>query len=388
MNSILEVCASPFTYFNFVHALSLSLIQDSINVIVAFTPEGELQHHVGSQSLSFYPIRVARSLRPLALITSLKSLRKLLKNSGATVIHIHTPIVSYLVRFLLLFQPGSKFKVIYTVHGFYFHPNSPFPVRILHYLIEYLLSFRADLMLFVSKSDYILARSYFFGSPSRMLYTGNGVDTSFFMPPSESQRLLARDKYGYTHDDFVIGFTGRLVSEKGLAYLLKALPLLLSFSCRFRILIVGSALSSDYDGMLHSLIKQSQSEYPNIVQTPGMLSSKTDVLSSYHAMDAFCLPSLREGCPTSLLEAMSCALPCVATDIRGCNELIVSGSNGLLVPPSDPSSLASSLTYLLSSPTDANRLRTEARRLIACTYDLPSVLATQREAIRRLIAEA
>jgi glycosyltransferase involved in cell wall biosynthesis len=77
--------------------------------------------------------------------------------------------------------------------------------------------------------------------------------------------------------------------------------------------------------------------------------------------DAFALPSLHEGFSVALLEAMIAGVPVVASNVGGVPEVIQQGGNGLLVPPADPSALASSIRFLLENPAEAERMGAEAR---------------------------
>jgi len=78
-------------------------------------------------------------------------------------------------------------------------------------------------------------------------------------------------------------------------------------------------------------------------------------------MDIFVLPSYREGFPRSVLEAMSTALPVVATDIRGCREAVVNGETGLIVPPRNGTALAEAVSLLLANPELASRMGSAGR---------------------------
>src|SRR6185295_16519569 len=96
-----------------------------------------------------------------------------------------------------------------------------------------------------------------------------------------------------------------------------------------------------------------------------------DVHDYFRAADLFALPSIREGLPIALLEAMACGLPCVASALPGSTDtLIDSGQNGLLVPPDDRAMLTSLLASVLSSPTLAVRLGAGARATIESRYSI------------------
>jgi glycosyltransferase involved in cell wall biosynthesis len=84
----------------------------------------------------------------------------------------------------------------------------------------------------------------------------------------------------------------------------------------------------------------------------------------YRACHIVVLPSLAEGLPTALVEASACGRPILASDTPGCNEVVISGVNGLLVPPEDPITLASALTTLLNDKNLRKQMGEAGRRIV------------------------
>ena len=95
------------------------------------------------------------------------------------------------------------------------------------------------------------------------------------------------------------------------------------------------------------VIIPSKKEHQEKVINTGYLDNTT---LAYNSMDIFCLPSWREGMPYTVLEAMMSGLPVVATDIRGCREVVIHNKTGLICKPKDKISLYNSLKYLLDNP--------------------------------------
>ena len=91
------------------------------------------------------------------------------------------------------------------------------------------------------------------------------------------------------------------------------------------------------------------------------------------AADIFVLPSRREGMPNVLMEAMMRALPCVATDISGCQDLIDHNVNGLLVPAADITSLAQNIIFMLTNRTMAAKMGANARQTIIQSYNIEDI---------------
>lgn len=109
----------------------------------------------------------------------------------------------------------------------------------------------------------------------------------------------------------------------------------------------------------------------NVIFTGSL--SRSQIIEYYKNTTIFVLPSYREGFPTSLMEAMSCGVPSVATDVEGCDELIEDGENGILVPPKNPEKLAESIIYLLENEEFRNRIGINARDHIVRNYDWETI---------------
>jgi glycosyltransferase involved in cell wall biosynthesis len=377
--SILELCAVEFTYVQFLSVLASKLSRSGWEVKAAFSSSNPSQTliRLNQDSVCYCNLNVYRSAKPVKFVKSLCSLMQLLRQDNSSIIHVHTPVVSYIVRLIYNLGCFNSSKLVCTVHGYYFHSQSTPLTFALHYFAELFLTRPNHYYLFVSKEDYKFASNYLPVSAKRSFYVGNGVDTKLFLPYCSTQSQIAKYKKGLTGDDVVIGFVGRLVKEKGLIELLQAFTMLSRVIPALKLLICGDTLESDYDTSLSNLIKKSIIGSHRRIIATGMVNSKKDLIDCYNCMDIFCLPSYREGLPTSLLEAMSCGLPCVATDIRGCNELIEHGETGLLVQPKNSQSLASALHRLIVDRELRQLMGKRARANIVLHYDIEDILFRQ-----------
>jgi glycosyltransferase involved in cell wall biosynthesis len=106
----------------------------------------------------------------------------------------------------------------------------------------------------------------------------------------------------------------------------------------------------------------------------------------YTAADVFVLPSFTEGHAKVLLEAMSCGVPCVASDVGGNRAAIADGRTGLLVDPADAGALADAIERLVTHRDLARRLGEAARRDVVERYDLGAILTREIELLRTLAA--
>jgi len=158
----------------------------------------------------------------------------------------------------------------------------------------------------------------------------NAVDTQLFAPAADaSDRQARRQALGLAAEELVLTFSGELREKKGQRFLLPALR-----EVRARrpaaLLIIGEVRPSQ-ESLLQAFALEAPEDYARIAIT-GHLSEPADVAAHLQLGDLFLLPSLWEGLPNALLEAMACGCPAIASDAGGIPEVIVSGKTGYLLP--------------------------------------------------------
>lgn len=153
-------------------------------------------------------------------------------------------------------------------------------------------------------------------------------------------------------NEFIIGCVGRLTDQKGYPYILKAMPKLISQIPNCLLHIAG-------DGELSDKLLEMVGNL-GINENVKFLGLRNDVPSLMKQWDIFVLPSLWEGLPTVVMEAMICGVPVIATDIPGTDELVIDKNTGLLVPERDPDRLADAIIYFYQNPDFANQMAKNA----------------------------
>jgi glycosyltransferase involved in cell wall biosynthesis len=128
--------------------------------------------------------------------------------------------------------------------------------------------------------------------------------------------------------------------------------------------IVGDGVVPEYKELTDRL---------QITDVVRFLGKQSELAGYYSSADIFVLPSRREGMSNALMEAMLHAVPCIATDISGCQELIMKNVNGILVPPGDPDLLANGISYLLSNPGIAKAMGEKGRETIVSNFNILKV---------------
>jgi len=204
----------------------------------------------------------------------------------------------------------------------------------------------------------------------------NGIDESYFSSPLRT-RANSTLPDGIPEAQPRIGIIGRLTDQKGHADLLAAFKTV-NEKFKAHLLIIGSGpLESNLKLLTHEL---------DINDYVYFLGNRDDVMDILPHLDFVVSSSHWEGFPTVLLEAMSQEIPVIATDISGSCELIQSGRTGILVPPSNPHSLAGAITQLLSDPNKAHEMGKRSREY-ASQFTLQNTAKNHAKLYKGLIAD-
>ena len=191
---------------------------------------------------------------------------------------------------------------------------------------------------------------------SRIRMIPNGVR---FTPP---QRVTLREELQLGPDDRLVVAVGNLYPVKGHVNLIDALGLIASRHPNLHVAIGGRGALAD------SLMARARAY--DLQHRVHLLGLRSDVSAVLAAADIFALPSLSEGMPLALLEAMFARCPIVASDVGDVSVALENGLDGLLVPPGDPLSLAEAIDRLLTHPAEAHALGERAARRARAEYDL------------------
>ena len=204
---------------------------------------------------------------------------------------------------------------------------------------------------------------------AKNLLINNGVDTDSFKPNERSAH--ADQGWRVPADSFVIGTVGRVQDVKNHLGLIDAFirlqAQLPTQKARLRLVIVG-------DGPLLPALKEkiAAAGIADAVWLPG---ARTDIAHIMQTFSVFALPSIAEGTPVTLLEAMSAGLPVVATGVGGIPEVVADEITGKLVAPHDPEAFAAALAAYVTQPERAARHGAAGRERIERHYSITTMLS-------------
>ena len=221
--------------------------------------------------------------------------------------------------------------------------------------------------------------------PARKLtLLGNGIDLARFDPStiSAADARAARAELGaVAPDDVVVGLVGRLVREKGYAEVFAAASRLRDHVPALRFAIIGWEDDDDAKDDALDAGDRARAAAAGV----RFLGGRDDVARLYAGMDIFVLASHREGFPRSAMEAAAMGVPVVATDIRGCRQVVDDGVTGLLVPARDATALAAAIASLASDPDLRKQLGTAGRAKATREFDERRCIAITLDAYRSLL---
>lgn len=197
---------------------------------------------------------------------------------------------------------------------------------------------------------------------SRIVVIQNAVQNSYKEEELAHQRIEKRRFLSIEKDEFVIGYVGRLSEEKGVHYLIEAGSVMKESSEPFKIVIIG-------DGPRRKEL-QAQAKSKGLEKEVILAGFQNDVEEWFSVFDAFVLPSLTEGTPMALLEAMSAGIPPIASAVGGIPKVVEDGVNGFLVAPGDFRAISEKVIALKKNPGLQKKIALEAINLIRNRFDV------------------
>lgn len=356
---VLEVANVDFSLRHFVLPLMRGARARGHEVVGA-SADGALLDDIRAEGFRVIALPLERNLSPRAQWRALRALVALMRAERPDLVHAHMPVSGFLAR-LAARITGVK-RVAYTGHGFLFNQPGSWRRRAASFGMEWLGGRMTDVLMTVSAEEAGDARRLRIGPA---IAVGNGRDPAQFHP-DPAARARIRSALGVPDDRVVVTIVSRLVRHKGHPELLAAMELVPDAE----LWVAGERLASDHGEPVEPYFAQSPLG-PRLRR----LGYRADTAAILAASDIFALPSHFEGLPMSLIEAMLCGLPVVATDIRGPREQVVTGETGILVPPAAAEPLADALRRLVADPALRVRMGAAGRQRALALYDEGRVIA-------------
>ncbi len=253
------------------------------------------------------------------------------------------------------------------------------PKQVVYRLLYQLTSTRVNGLIAVSDDVQSSILSRIGRLDDKIVVIANGIDVDRFT--GSVDRHGARADLGLDPNAVVIVMVAKFKEQKGHVYLIEAAGDVLASHPSARILVIG-------DGDLRPEMERLVQAAP-FADAVRFLGNRRDVARILTASDVFVLPSLWEGLPMALLEAMASGLPCIATAVSGTRQVIIPDVTGLLIPPRDPTALRDAMRAMLGDPEGARRMGQAGQLRVASEFsarkqatDLIARFTADFEAIR------
>lgn len=247
-----------------------------------------------------------------------------------------------------------------------------------HVLLERLTSRLTDLYISNSEAGRIATHQREHIPFSKIVTIPNGIHVEDYRVEDAHVEIMRRH-WGLTPDDRVLGIVANLRMMKGHTTIVDAFPLIQKNFPRTKCLCIGI---DHLHGDIQHYVRVKQLE--QAILFPGF---QKDIPIFLALLEIFLLPSLWEGLPTALMEAMAMKKPVVASAVGGIPELVEHGKTGLLIPPNDPRALAEAVVYLLRDPERAQRMGQAGYEKIQREFSLHTMVAKTEAIYDQLLRE-
>jgi glycosyltransferase involved in cell wall biosynthesis len=319
---------------------------------------------------------VRRPINPYRDLQGLWEVFRYLRCCRYDMVHTHTSKGGIIGR--LAARWARVPVIVHTVHGFAFHEESTRGQVTVYAQAERLAARCCDRVVTVSHFHREWALKLGIGDADKIVAIPNGITSEYLTPRCDPQNT--RKTWGVGPDELAIVSVGRLAEQKGLAYLIRTVPLLRQhLGARFRIILAGVGES---EASLKSLVREVNGE--NHVLFLGFRQDVGDILA---AADIVAIPSLWEGMSISLLEAMAARRPIVTTSIGSNLEVTKNGECALLVPPKNPDALSHAILSLAKSKAMRESLAATGERVFKEEYTAERMAERYRDVYLELLSQ-
>jgi glycosyltransferase involved in cell wall biosynthesis len=349
--------------------------------VIAVSSRGTELEKVGKQEgVQTKAIDIERSISLFKDFVSLVKLYFYFRKEKPDIVHSITPKAG-LLSMVAAKMAGVPMR-IHTFTGLIFPYQTGFFQKLLIFMDKILCACATNIYPEGKGVMNDLQKFKITDKPLKVIANGNvnGIDTTHFNPAlfSAEQKANLRKKLGIDGNDFVFVFVGRLVKDKGIDELVSTFSILNSQFPIVKLLLVGP-FERELDPLLPTTEQEIQNN-PHIIS----VGFQADVRPYLAISDIFVFPSYREGFPNVVMQAGAMELPCIVTDINGCNEIIIDGVNGLIIPPKNQEALKEKMELLIHDIDLRNRLKSNAREMITSRYEQKLVWEALLEEYKRL----
>lgn len=354
--------------------ISLSkLLEDQLRYMSAFykvtavsSDEKGLKKVGEKEQVDVFCLPLTRKITPIQDLFAVIKLFFFLKKEQPFIVHTHTPKAGT-VGMIAAKLAGVPHR-LHTIAGLPLLETTGTKRKLLNFVEK--LTYKCATNVYPNSKglqDIIIDHNFTTPDKLKIIANGssNGIDTSYFnleLIPVSKQKNLKRE-LDINDDDFVFVFVGRIVGDKGINELVSAFNKLSTTYKNIKLLLVGP-LESELDPLKPDTLK-SMSINKKIIS----VGYQEDVRSYFAISNALVFPSYREGFPNVVMQACAMKLPCIVTDINGCNEIIENNKNGTIVPVKSAEALYTTMKMYFDNPNQLLEMKKGIRSEIQKKYE-------------------
>lgn len=382
MFKLIRITTVPISLQTLLKGQHRFMSENGFKVIGVSSKGKELEEVRNIENISVVELEMTRVISPIKDLRSLWNFYKLCKKEKPLIIHSHTPKAG-IVGMLAAKLAGVPIR-LHTVAGLPLMEATGTKRKILNF-VEKQTYASATKVYPNSKGlyDFILENNYTSKEKLKVIANGssNGIDTAFFnlnqIP--EQQKIQLQQELNIEPNDFVFIFVGRLVGDKGINEIVQVFSKLKIPNTK--LLFVGS-LETELDPLLQETLKE-MNRNSNIIS----VGFQKDVRPYFAVANALVFPSYREGFPNVVMQAGAMELPSIVSNINGCNEIVIEGQNGAIVPVKNSDALLQAMQKMMNNKGYYAKLKENARPMIMERYEQQVVWDALLQEYNSLLSE-
>lgn len=354
----------------YVFDLATNLSKDEFEVAVALGPQEKGLWGMLGTKLENARIPVSliqsfqKSINPIKDISAFFELLALYNHFKPDIIHVNSSKAGGIACAAAVwhqFITGKRTNRIFTVHGWAFLEDwRPHWQRALIRFASKLTACLCTRVIVISKRDYDSALSYNVAPSSKVTYIPNGIGTFSFREKNIAQKELLKKEHA-----LVVGVIAEWTKNKGLTYVLEAMPVILKEFPETVLCLVGWGKEGEKLKMKSKKLQLDKNIF---------FVSKNEAATYLKAFDIFVLPSLKEGLPYTILEAGLARLPVVATRVGGIPDIIEHEKQGILIDPCSSEQLADKIIQLLRNSNAREQLGNALHERVVKNFSFGAML--------------
>ena len=386
--------------------MSSNLNREGFDVKLAAGGKGDFAKKIEKENIAYYNIKnFQRNVSFLKDFFAFFEILRLLFKLKPNIVHVNSPkaggivgLAAFIYKIYNLINPHlisplirgrnrggqktfrlDKLSTIYTPHGWAFSENRPAWQIFLIKLFSKITAVFYNKIICVSEYDLKKALEYNITSPKKLTKIYNGIDIKNleFLEKKEAKKSLYRHRKSIQRSNydvsnfkssFVIGTVAEMTKNKGLIYLLKAFKKLQhqkSVIKDLTLMIIASGENPDKNKIVN-YIKE------NKISNVKIIENLPNAVSYLKAFDIFVLPSIKEGLPYSIIEAMAAGLPVIGTNVGGIPELLK--NNGIIIQQKNSQEMAEKIIFLINNSEKRKELGDKSEKAAKENFNLKKML--------------